>query len=46
MDYAHPPEFGCFLAPDARDPLGVLETARLDEALGFPISTPSRGSGR
>jgi hypothetical protein len=46
MHYAHPPEFGRFLAPDARDPLGVLETARLDDALGFPISTPSRGAER
>ena len=34
LDYGHPIEFGYFLVPDAGDPLGVLETARLVDRLG------------
>ena len=34
LDYGHSLEFGYFLVPDAGDPLGVLETARLADGLG------------
>jgi alkanesulfonate monooxygenase SsuD/methylene tetrahydromethanopterin reductase-like flavin-dependent oxidoreductase (luciferase family) len=37
LDYGHPLEFGYFLTPDAGDPLGVLETARLLDALGYDL---------
>ena len=37
LDYGHPLEFGYFLTPDAGDPLGVLETARLVDALGYDL---------
>ena len=37
MDYGHPLEFGYFLTPDAADPLGVLETARLLDRLGYDL---------
>jgi alkanesulfonate monooxygenase SsuD/methylene tetrahydromethanopterin reductase-like flavin-dependent oxidoreductase (luciferase family) len=37
LDYGHTLEFGYFLVPDAGDPLGVIETARLADALGFDL---------
>jgi alkanesulfonate monooxygenase SsuD/methylene tetrahydromethanopterin reductase-like flavin-dependent oxidoreductase (luciferase family) len=37
MDYGHPLEFGYFLVPDAADPQGVLETARLADRLGYDL---------
>ena len=37
LDYGHPLEFGYFLVPDAGDPLGVLETARLLDRLGYDL---------
>jgi alkanesulfonate monooxygenase SsuD/methylene tetrahydromethanopterin reductase-like flavin-dependent oxidoreductase (luciferase family) len=37
MDYGHPLEFGYFLTPDAGDPVGVLETARLLDRLGYDV---------
>ena len=37
IDYGHPLEFGYFLTPDAGDPLGVLETARLLDGLGYDL---------
>jgi alkanesulfonate monooxygenase SsuD/methylene tetrahydromethanopterin reductase-like flavin-dependent oxidoreductase (luciferase family) len=37
LDYGHPLEFGYFLVPDAGDPLGVLETARLADSLGYDL---------
>jgi alkanesulfonate monooxygenase SsuD/methylene tetrahydromethanopterin reductase-like flavin-dependent oxidoreductase (luciferase family) len=37
MDYGHPLEFGYFLVPDAGDPQGVLETARLADQLGYDL---------
>ena len=37
LDYGHPLEFGYFLTPDAGDPLGVLETARLLDRLGYDL---------
>ena len=37
LDYGHPLEFGYFLTPDAGDPVGVLETARLLDALGYDL---------
>ncbi len=37
VDYGHPLEFGYFLTPDAGDPLGVLETARLADGLGYDL---------
>ena len=37
LDYGHPLEFGYFLVPDAGDPLGVLETARLADGLGYDL---------
>jgi len=37
QDYGHTLEFGYFLTPDAGDPLGVLETARLVDGLGYDL---------
>jgi alkanesulfonate monooxygenase SsuD/methylene tetrahydromethanopterin reductase-like flavin-dependent oxidoreductase (luciferase family) len=37
MDYGHPPEFGYFLVPDAGDPHGVLDTARIADRLGYDL---------
>jgi alkanesulfonate monooxygenase SsuD/methylene tetrahydromethanopterin reductase-like flavin-dependent oxidoreductase (luciferase family) len=37
LDYGHPLEFGYFLTPDAGDPFGVLETARLVDSLGYDL---------
>jgi alkanesulfonate monooxygenase SsuD/methylene tetrahydromethanopterin reductase-like flavin-dependent oxidoreductase (luciferase family) len=37
LDYGHPLEFGYFLVPDAADPRGVLETARLADDLGYDL---------
>jgi alkanesulfonate monooxygenase SsuD/methylene tetrahydromethanopterin reductase-like flavin-dependent oxidoreductase (luciferase family) len=37
MDYGHPLDFGYFLIPDAADPQGVLETARLADRLGYDL---------
>jgi alkanesulfonate monooxygenase SsuD/methylene tetrahydromethanopterin reductase-like flavin-dependent oxidoreductase (luciferase family) len=37
LDYGHPLEFGYFLTPEAGDPLGVLETARLVDSLGYDL---------
>jgi alkanesulfonate monooxygenase SsuD/methylene tetrahydromethanopterin reductase-like flavin-dependent oxidoreductase (luciferase family) len=37
LDYGHRLEFGYFLTPDAGNPLGVLETARLLDALGYDL---------
>ena len=37
LDYGHPLEFGYFLIPDAADPHGVLETARLADDLGYDL---------
>jgi alkanesulfonate monooxygenase SsuD/methylene tetrahydromethanopterin reductase-like flavin-dependent oxidoreductase (luciferase family) len=37
LDYGHPLEFGYFLTPDAGDPRGVLETARLVDGLGYDL---------
>ena len=37
LDYCHLLEFGYFLAPDAADPLGVLEAARLVDSLGYEL---------
>ena len=36
-DYGHSLEFGYFLIPDAGDPQGVLETARLADQLGYDV---------
>jgi alkanesulfonate monooxygenase SsuD/methylene tetrahydromethanopterin reductase-like flavin-dependent oxidoreductase (luciferase family) len=36
-DYGHSLEFGYFLVPDAGDPKGVLETARLADQLGYDL---------
>jgi alkanesulfonate monooxygenase SsuD/methylene tetrahydromethanopterin reductase-like flavin-dependent oxidoreductase (luciferase family) len=36
-DYGHDIEFGYFLIPDAGDPEGVLETARLADRLGYDL---------
>jgi alkanesulfonate monooxygenase SsuD/methylene tetrahydromethanopterin reductase-like flavin-dependent oxidoreductase (luciferase family) len=36
-DYGHDLEFGYFLIPDAGDPRGVLETARLADRLGYDL---------
>jgi alkanesulfonate monooxygenase SsuD/methylene tetrahydromethanopterin reductase-like flavin-dependent oxidoreductase (luciferase family) len=36
-DYRHEIEFGYFLTPDAGDPQGVLETARLTDRLGYDL---------
>jgi alkanesulfonate monooxygenase SsuD/methylene tetrahydromethanopterin reductase-like flavin-dependent oxidoreductase (luciferase family) len=36
-DYDHEIEFGYFLLPDADDPEGVLETARLTDRLGYDL---------
>ena len=37
MDYQHEIEFGYFLIPDAGDPPGVIETARLADRLGYDL---------
>jgi alkanesulfonate monooxygenase SsuD/methylene tetrahydromethanopterin reductase-like flavin-dependent oxidoreductase (luciferase family) len=37
LDYGHPLEFGYFLVPDAGDPLGVIETVRLVDGLGYDL---------
>ena len=37
LDYGHPLEFGYFLTPDAGDPLGVLESARIVDTLGYDL---------
>jgi alkanesulfonate monooxygenase SsuD/methylene tetrahydromethanopterin reductase-like flavin-dependent oxidoreductase (luciferase family) len=37
LDYGHSLEFGYFLVPDAGDPLGVLETARIADGLGYDL---------
>jgi alkanesulfonate monooxygenase SsuD/methylene tetrahydromethanopterin reductase-like flavin-dependent oxidoreductase (luciferase family) len=37
LDYGHSLEFGYFLTPDAGDPPGVLETARLVDRLGYDL---------
>ena len=37
LDYRHPLEFGYFLTPDAGDPQGVIETARLADSLGYDL---------
>jgi alkanesulfonate monooxygenase SsuD/methylene tetrahydromethanopterin reductase-like flavin-dependent oxidoreductase (luciferase family) len=37
LDYGHPLDFGYFLTPDAGDPVGVLETARLLDRLGYDL---------
>jgi alkanesulfonate monooxygenase SsuD/methylene tetrahydromethanopterin reductase-like flavin-dependent oxidoreductase (luciferase family) len=37
MDYGHPLEFGYFQIPDANNPEGVLETARLADRLGYDL---------
>jgi alkanesulfonate monooxygenase SsuD/methylene tetrahydromethanopterin reductase-like flavin-dependent oxidoreductase (luciferase family) len=37
LDYGQPLEFGYFLVPDAGDPQGVLETARLADGLGYDL---------
>jgi len=37
VDYRHPLVFGYFLVPDALDPPGVLETARLVDGLGYDL---------
>jgi len=36
-DYGHDIEFGYFLVPDAGDPGGVLETARVADRLGYDL---------
>jgi alkanesulfonate monooxygenase SsuD/methylene tetrahydromethanopterin reductase-like flavin-dependent oxidoreductase (luciferase family) len=36
-DYGHELEFGYFLVPEADDPYGVLETARLADRLGYDV---------
>jgi alkanesulfonate monooxygenase SsuD/methylene tetrahydromethanopterin reductase-like flavin-dependent oxidoreductase (luciferase family) len=36
-DYGHDVQFGYFLIPDADDPEGVLETARLVDRLGYDL---------
>jgi alkanesulfonate monooxygenase SsuD/methylene tetrahydromethanopterin reductase-like flavin-dependent oxidoreductase (luciferase family) len=36
-DYGHDLEFGYFLIPDAGDPDGVLETARIADRLGYDL---------
>jgi alkanesulfonate monooxygenase SsuD/methylene tetrahydromethanopterin reductase-like flavin-dependent oxidoreductase (luciferase family) len=37
MDYGHGLEFGYFLVPEAGDPRGVLDTARLADRLGYDL---------
>ena len=37
LDYGHSLEFGYFLTPEAGDPVGVLKTARLLDALGYDL---------
>jgi alkanesulfonate monooxygenase SsuD/methylene tetrahydromethanopterin reductase-like flavin-dependent oxidoreductase (luciferase family) len=36
-DYGHELRFGYFLVPDAGDPAGVLETARIADRLGYDL---------
>ncbi len=36
-DYGHDIEFEYFLVPDAADPGGVLETARVADRLGYDL---------
>jgi alkanesulfonate monooxygenase SsuD/methylene tetrahydromethanopterin reductase-like flavin-dependent oxidoreductase (luciferase family) len=36
-DYGHPLEFGYFLVPEAGDPDGVIQTARLADRLGYDL---------
>jgi alkanesulfonate monooxygenase SsuD/methylene tetrahydromethanopterin reductase-like flavin-dependent oxidoreductase (luciferase family) len=36
-DYGHEIEFGYFLSPDAGDPQGLLQTARLADQLGYDL---------
>jgi alkanesulfonate monooxygenase SsuD/methylene tetrahydromethanopterin reductase-like flavin-dependent oxidoreductase (luciferase family) len=36
-DYGHDIQFGYFLIPDATDPAGVLETARLADRVGYDL---------
>ena len=38
-DYGHALEFGYFLVPDASDPKGVLETARVVDGLGQSLGS-------
>jgi alkanesulfonate monooxygenase SsuD/methylene tetrahydromethanopterin reductase-like flavin-dependent oxidoreductase (luciferase family) len=37
LDYGHSLEFGYFLTPDAGDPRGLLETARVLDSLGYDL---------
>ena len=37
LDYGEPLEFGYVLVPDAGDPSGVLETARVADGLGYDL---------
>ncbi len=37
LDYGHPLQFGYFLTPDAGDPVGVLDTARIVDSLGYDL---------
>lgn len=37
MDYGQSLEFGYFLIPNASDPAGVLETARVLDRLGYDL---------
>lgn len=37
LDYGHSIEFGYFLTPEAGDPLGVIETARMVDRLGYDL---------
>jgi alkanesulfonate monooxygenase SsuD/methylene tetrahydromethanopterin reductase-like flavin-dependent oxidoreductase (luciferase family) len=37
LDYGHSPEFAYFLTPDAANPQGLLETARLLDELGYDL---------
>jgi alkanesulfonate monooxygenase SsuD/methylene tetrahydromethanopterin reductase-like flavin-dependent oxidoreductase (luciferase family) len=37
MDYGHSLQFGYFLIPEAGDPRGVLETARVADRLGYDL---------
>ena len=37
LEYGHALEFGYFLTPEAGDPLGALETARLVDRLGYDL---------
>jgi hypothetical protein len=44
-DYGHPMELGYFLTPDASDPDGVLETARLADDLSLKSTVLRLGIG-